>query len=135
MVDGHYDKAAVWAGNLLCAVYGRCRTPSTGGGSGDTKSLMPPPTTTERTTSNRTLQLNPNPARGQVAVVYELKDAVGSVELVMRDPAGREVDRLLLGAAVGRVDWTISGLPAGVYTVELRNSGHVQQVSRLVLQP
>jgi len=68
-------------------------------------------------------------------VAYALEQGAGSTELVMRDPAGREVARLPLGTAEGRVDWAISGLPAGVYTVELRQAGHVQQVSRLVLQP
>jgi len=81
------------------------------------------------------LQLYPNPARGLVVVSYALEQAVGSTELVMRDPAGREVARLPLGATEGRAEWGIQGLPAGVYTVELRQAGHVQQVSRLVVQP
>src|SRR5262249_5968750 len=61
----------------------------------------------------------PNPATGEVRLVFELERAV-PVRVTVYDPAGREVARPIANETLdGRVSraWRPSGLRAGVYSV------------------
>src|SRR5690606_30770114 len=88
MVGDHYDRPAVWASNLLCAAYGHCRAPYTGGSGGDPKQLILPQEESAPLPASSALRLYPNPANGWVAMSYLLPGHTGVVNLVVRDVQG-----------------------------------------------
>lgn len=71
LVGDHYDRPAVWASNLLCAAYGHCRAPYTGGG-GEMGPKRHQPRKEPPAPAASALQLHPNPASHWVAMNYHL---------------------------------------------------------------
>jgi hypothetical protein len=133
LVGDHYDRPSVWAGNLLCAAYGHCRAPYTGGGEAGPKRHHPrkeaPPA------APPALQLHPNPAQSWVAISYLLPGHTGAVNLVVRDAQGRLFGQLTAAGQEGQRVWDTRSLAPGIYTVELRREGHLEYTERLVVQP
>jgi len=135
MVGDHYDRPAVWASNLLCAAYGHCRTPYTGGTGGDGKQLILPQEEPASRPNSSALRLYPNPANGWVAMNFHLPGHAGAVHLVVRDVQGRELALVMAGGEQGQRIWDTRQLAPGMYTVELRREGRVEHTERLVIQP
>jgi len=135
MAADHYDRPSVWASNLLCAVYGICRAPYTGGGDGlmELQSLMEQPAAVP-SAINPALLLQPNPASSGVTMVYSLPGNRGSAKLLVRDISGRIVQELTIGGEQGQATWTVQQVVPGVYSVELLCNGRMVGIERLVIQ-
>jgi hypothetical protein len=67
----------------------------------------------------------PNPASGLVYFDFSAR-ANEVLLLTVRDPLGREVDRVKLDNPTtrNRLEWNVRNLPAGVYLVTLEQGGH-----------
>jgi hypothetical protein len=135
MVGEHYDRPAVWASNLLCAAYGHCRAPYTGGSGGDPKQLVLPQEGSVSLPASSTLRLYPNPANGWVTMNYYLPGHAGVVNLVVRDASGRILVQLNAGGEQGQRVWDTRQVAPGIYAVELRREGRIEGIERLVIQP
>ncbi|MDX9750885.1 MAG: hypothetical protein RBT71_07365 [Flavobacteriales bacterium] len=135
MVDTHYDRPSVWASNLLCAAYGDCRPPYTGGGGATPKHLFLPEEEPAPVIAPSALRLHPNPANGWVAMNYHLPGHAGAVVLVVRDAGGRVLHQLSAAGEQGQRVWDTRGQAPGLYTVELWRDGRVEQTERLVIHP
>ena len=135
MVADHYDRPSIWASNLLCAVYGICRAPYTGGGGAlELQRLpitLPPPPTAS---ANPALRLQPNPASSGVTMVYNLPGNIGAAKLIVRDINGRLVQVITIGGEQGQATWSVQQVVPGVYSVELVREGRTVSTERLVIQ-
>jgi hypothetical protein len=80
------------------------------------------------------VDLFPNPASGQVAVVYSSEG--GSLRLELIDGTGRLVRSEGVASAMGiaRHDLDISGMPAGLYQVRIVANNGDMGIQRLVVQ-
>ncbi len=134
LVADLYDRPAVWASNLLCAVYARCRAPYTGGAPTAKSLQLEPSTETERLASPGLL-LQPNPATTFVAMNYDLPGNKGTAQLRIRDAGGRVVHTLQIAGEQGQQVWDSRDTAPGMYTVELLRDGRVERNERLVIQP
>ncbi len=134
LVGVEYDRPAVWGSNLLCAIYGRCRAPYTGG-IVEPKSLRA--TSDEPIPSGTVtgLQVQPNPASTWVAFNYQVPDNTGLLQLRVRDAGGRVVHSLQAAGTVGQQVWDTRNAAPGVYSVELLREGRSIHTERLVIQP
>jgi hypothetical protein len=135
MVGTHYDRPSVWASNLLCAAYGHCRAPYTGGSGGDPKQLILPQEELAPLPASSALRLYPNPANGGVTMSYHLPGHSGIVHLVVRDASGRVLVQLNAAGEQGQRIWDMRGIAPGIYTVELHRGRYVERTERLVIQP
>jgi hypothetical protein len=77
------------------------------------------------------ITLYPNPATGLFTVTLPNKLRVNA--LVVRDAVGRDVLRRRMGPATGTLTIDLSGMPEGIYAVEVRGDGW-RDVQRLVVQ-
>ena len=134
LVGELYDRPAVWASNLLCAVYGICRPPFTGGAP-TAKSLRMYPDPENASSATPGLLLQPNPANTYVVMNYNLPGNTGTAQLRVRDASGRVVNTLQFAGEQGQQVWDTRGTAPGVYTVELLRGGRVERSERLVIQP
>jgi len=133
IMDGAYDRPAVWAQNLLCFFYGRCTPPLTGGDDGlrvlhSVEPDVVPPV-------EPSLQVFPNPGSVWVAISYELPTQVEKACLVVRDISGREVKRIWVSTNQGELLWDVRDALPGAYTVELLNGGELLVTEKLIVQP
>ncbi|QQR86910.1 MAG: hypothetical protein IPJ76_01405 [Flavobacteriales bacterium] len=133
MISDAHDRPAVWASNLLCFAYDRCRAPLTGGNEASLRSLYE--VAHEAAESGPSLTLQPNPASNWLACTYRVTSAVGTPQLLIRDMTGRIVDQLTAGGPEGQVIWDARAVPAGAYQVELVDGNKVVAVQRAILQP
>ncbi len=133
LVGEHYDRPAVWASNLLCAVYGSCRAPYTGG---DVEPKAQKPRGHKKpVSSGGMLTAHPNPADTWVALSHHVPGNTAVLQMVVRDMAGRVVQTFTAGGAQGQTLWDIRGLAAGAHSVELLRDGRTLEVVRVVLKP
>jgi len=81
------------------------------------------------------LRLYPNPANGLVNLSYHQPGNTGNAHLLLRDAQGRVVQRSAMRGTHGVHTWDVQGIAPGVYMVELRREGRLEEVQRLVVQP
>lgn len=93
LVGDHYDRPAVWASNLLCAQYKRCRAPYTGG-KPEPKSLRQHDYSNTSTALGSQLRIQLNPASPWAAFTYILPGNTATLKLRIRDASGRVVHTL-----------------------------------------
>jgi hypothetical protein len=129
------DRAAAWVGNLLCAAYGHCTPPLTGG-DGLAKmrrrvAIAAPP----ETTAQAQLRIAPNPASSAVQFTYLLKDAPVDAWLTVTDAMGRVAHRVRIAQQEGSLSWGIPNLSAGFYTASLTEKGISLLSEKLIIQP
>lgn len=135
LVGDAYDRPAVWASNLLCAVYGQCRAPFTGDG-GEAKSRRSRSQVAVSTVIGAGLSIQPNPARD--AVNFDLgiganQSDIG--ELVIRDMTGRVLLRRSVAQGINRLVISAEALSPGMYTAELRFAARVVDTEQFIVQP
>ena len=79
----------------------------------------------------------PNPTNGSATVSFTLPRATTEVELILLDPSGREVMRLLerenLHAGEQRLTFDTKELPSGAYHIVLRQGGEVASIPVRIL--
>ncbi len=134
LVGDLYDRPAVWASNLLCAQYGQCRSPYTGGKPADKSRTVQRPTATPVEAAIG-LQIHPNPASAWTAFTYKLPGNGATLHLRVRDSQGRVLFFTPAAGEEGQVVWDSRGVSTGVYTVELLREGTVERTERLIIQP
>ena len=134
MVAHHYDRPSNWASNLLCAVYGRCRAPYTGG-DGRPKSRSISAIVNTNGVTVPMLRVYPNPSNSWVAFEHTLPDSKDNAVYVIRDGSGRQLAELSVLGDRGQRVWDVRGLAGGFYTVELVQDGRVLLSERLVIEP
>lgn len=81
------------------------------------------------------LEVAPNPAHGQATVIFSSEG--GAMQLALFDATGRllrteQLDRQPLGLGSHTVD--LSGLPAGLYTLQLTGAGRQQGITRVMVE-
>ncbi|MDX9751982.1 MAG: T9SS type A sorting domain-containing protein, partial [Flavobacteriales bacterium] len=79
--------------------------------------------------------LFPNPASGLVTMSYQLSGHTGVAHVVVRDAQGRMVQQFRVSGTRGQHAWDVQGIAPGVYMVELRCAGRLEQTQRLVVHP
>ncbi|HRH38029.1 MAG TPA: T9SS type A sorting domain-containing protein, partial [Flavobacteriales bacterium] len=134
MVVDHYDRPSIMIRNLLCAVYGICYTPCTGGSEGEPQSRRPdppPPVVVPKPA----VHLQPNPASNWVTISYDMPGNSAAAKLLVRDMSGRVVQEFTIGGEKGQVTWTVQPTGSGVYSVELQRGGKTLSTERLIAQP
>ncbi|MFZ1691996.1 MAG: right-handed parallel beta-helix repeat-containing protein [Flavobacteriales bacterium] len=129
-----YDRPAVWASNLLCAQYGQCRAPYTGGAP-SAKSVRRPQRQAAAHATSTALGIHPNPANNWAAISYRVPGNRATLLLRIRDAQGRLAHTLQASGEEGQVLWDTRGTAPGVYTVELLRDGRVERTERLIIQP
>ncbi|MBK9416699.1 MAG: right-handed parallel beta-helix repeat-containing protein [Flavobacteriales bacterium] len=134
LVGDHYDRPAVWASNLLCAQYGQCRSPYTGGKAA-VKSRTAQHPTVEVAEAATGLQIHPNPASAWTAFTYKMPGNGATLHLRVRDSQGRVLFFTPAAGEEGQVVWDCRGVAPGVYTVELLREGKLERSERLIIQP
>ncbi|WP_026979230.1 PKD domain-containing protein [Flavobacterium tegetincola] len=82
--------------------------------------------------SFKSCTLYPNPASGTVQVQYDLSVSNAVVELY--DLTGRLLNQKALGSAQGTATLNISGFPAGVYIVAIRNENQILYQQKLIIK-
>ena len=82
----------------------------------------------------QSLSTYPNPTEGQISISMDLAEVAG-VSLSLLDLRGREVKRADLGLQSGFVawNWTLDGLPAGVYLLQVQ-AGRERGTAKIVLR-
>ncbi|HEY0977715.1 MAG TPA: T9SS type A sorting domain-containing protein, partial [Flavobacteriales bacterium] len=133
LVSGAQDRPAVWAQNLLCFHYGRCRTPWSGGvmESGEGNSTATP------LVNGGALLMGvfPNPTNGQVTVTLPEMPTAQQVQLRVMDMLGKEVDRHFLKNGQHQFQFDAQGFAAGTYFVELILGDAKVETQKLIVQP
>ncbi|MBK8498583.1 MAG: right-handed parallel beta-helix repeat-containing protein [Flavobacteriales bacterium] len=133
LIGDVYDRPSAWIRNLLCAAYGDCMPPYTGGGEEvpkATRQFAQDLWTVERPTL---FTVMPNPARTWVALNYA-GVAAEDGRIVVHDLQGRVVQSTKLNGPVGQVVWDVRGLPAGIYMAELFSAGKLLEAQQVVVQ-
>ncbi|MBX2980203.1 MAG: T9SS type A sorting domain-containing protein [Flavobacteriales bacterium] len=133
LVGIHYDRPAIWAGNLLCAAYGKCRAPYTGGDA--TPKNAKPGRTRKPITGKHSFTAHPNPANSYVVLSHQVPSNTGTLHLVVRDLSGRGLKHFTATGEIGQTVWDTRGITPGVYTVELQHEGRSLETLRVVVQP
>ena len=134
LILDRYDRPATWISNLLCVVYGHCRPPMTGGGGELEMRRLPQFEETNARTWNR-LAVQPNPASITTTFTYVLQQVPHDAWLTVTDMIGRMVHHERIAQQEGLSIFGVSGLSAGVYTVNIIERGEVLLSERLVIQP
>lgn len=133
IAEGSPTHAGVGAQNLLCFGYEICY-PTITGSSHALRSLL----STEGAAGNNEpslLNVLPNPASTWVAFEHQCDVASDPAELIVRDIAGREVQRLKVSTSPGQVVWDTRRQSPGTYAVELHHHGRILSTQRFVLRP
>lgn len=133
IAEGSPTHAGVGAQNLLCFGYEICY-PTITGSSHALRSLL----STDGGTGNGSpapLNVLPNPASTWVAFEHRCDVASDPAELIVRDIAGREVQRLKVPTSPGQVVWDTRRQSPGTYAVELHQHGRILSTQRFVLRP
>lgn len=125
MVDVHYDRPANWASNLLCAVYGQCRAPYTGGAGVEKSGGRTRDTSKPDDRSEASFGIYPNPARDQLTLHYEQGAEAQVAVANLRDANGRMVGSIPLNANAGQHTLSVAHLAPGAYTVQYLSGNRV----------
>ena len=134
LIVDHHDRPAIWISNLLCAVYGKCRPPLTGGDGEPKRRRRPVLPPNERLSDGRLLII-PNPASTSTSFAYTLQGAPEDAWLAVHDLTGRSIYLVRLAQREGVLIWGIQSLAAGVYNVTVTESGIPVRTEKLILQP
>ena len=134
LVADHYDRPSGWAANLLCAAYGNCRPPNTGGGR-TTHAMVPHTLSPTEAAPTPSFTLQPNPASTWCAVSFQGLTDHTVAELLLEDASGRTIQRAMARGAQGQVLFDTRGLAPGVYLMRLSGSAMSPSAQRLVVQP
>lgn len=89
MIGDHYDRPAVWASNLLCKVYNKCRAPYTGPSPTPKSMNVRDLTQPEESVRTGSFGLQPNPTRDVVYFQYEHLAEGAKAMIVIRQLNGR----------------------------------------------
>lgn len=133
MASNTYDRPSNWANNLLCAVYGKCKAPWTGGGIGP-KSLVYTAAELEATAGASAIQLYPNPASTYTALDFQIGTSSSSAYATLTDPTGRVMQTEQLQGTTGQVVLDTRSLAKGTYMVALYLDGELIDTKRLIVQ-
>ncbi len=133
LVGEHYDRPAIWASNLLCVQYKKCRAPYTGG-KPKPKSIILQQQVLHHGAPAAALQIHPNPANNWTAFTFQLPGNRATLQLRIRDAQGRIAHSMQASGEEGQVVWDTRNVAPGVYTVELLRDGQVERTERLVIQ-
>ena len=133
LVEGHYDRPAEWAQNLLCFGYGICRAPLSGGEDAAPQGRQVP--VGRATAPTPLLKLAPNPANAWVAMDYRLEPPAYRAYLLLRDATGRQLEQIAIAHTEGQAVYDTRPLAPGPYTVELVNGGQLMDAQKLIVQP
>jgi len=135
MAADHYDRPSNYANNLLCAAYGKCRPPLTGG-SARPKAARPRPTPRPAEAAASLFTLYPNPANAYVQLNYNCGTATTTHGLiVVREISGRTVATLPMAGNVGQQVLDTRTLAAGSYLVAFTNGATTLHTEKLIVQP
>ncbi len=134
LVNGKHDRPAVWAQNILCFHYGKCRAPLTGG-EGMAPKALPYTPLVDLISVRPDLRLHPNPANAWVAITYDLLAKPKEAEILVRDGLGRMVARFKLHAREGQQPLDTRELAPGAYTVELHDNRARMRTEKLIVRP
>lgn len=118
LAAGTYDRPSTWIWNLLCFGYNRCR-PTPSGGDQPTQRALHPATANGTMAASQALTLVPNPADVSVTFRYLLPPEDGTAVIVVRDAAGRELDRLPVKNREGQMLWDTRDVAPGAYSIDL----------------
>ena len=132
VADAH-DRPAVWAQNLLCYAYDRCRSWPTGGDGMDWRALSAGQNE-QPTFEPSGLRINPNPAETWVALNNKLPKAAPTGELRLLDVTGRLLWSRKLADTYGQVVVDTRTWSTGSYTVELRQGERTLATERLLVK-
>ena len=132
VADAH-DRPAVWAQNLLCYAYERCRAWPTGGDGTDWRALQVQDTRGAEP-MDPTMNLAPNPAAGWCVATYDLRAMPVSASVEVLDLTGRTLMRMAVPADRGQALLDTRNLAPGNYTVRLQNNGSVAATAKLLVK-
>ena len=132
--DAGNTRTAVWVGNLLCAAYGHCTPPLTGGDGLAKARRRVAIAEPQQPVAAARLHIAPNPASSAVQLAYLLKDQPVDAWLTVTDPAGRTIQRMRIMQKEGSLSWGIQSLASGVYAVGITEKGALVLSERLVIQ-
>jgi hypothetical protein len=122
IVSEAHDRPAVWAQNLLCYQYGRCRAwPSGSDGTDLRRFISVQPSTMVEAPAQ--LAILPNPADQWLSIAYTLPLAVMNGQLIVRDALGRVMQSEVLHLPRGQQALDTRSWGPGAYTVELTTGG------------
>ena len=134
LVGEHYDRPAIWASNLLCAGYGKCRAPYTGGAgknkSGHSRQRASEPISV----ANSTFAVYPNPSRDQVVLRYDFGAQATQLRAELRDAVGRIVASIPLDGARGQTVFDTTPFAPGTYLVQYLGANGLAGTVPLVIQ-
>ncbi len=135
VVGDHYDRPAVWASNLLCAVYGQCRAPYTGEAGVPKSGRSRQRDITVPNLAYGSYGLQPNPARQWVLFSYDRGDeGAAPGRIVVRDLLGRTMATLPMNGIQGQQVWDTQGVVPGTYLVEYRSGEQRLHMEKLIIQ-
>ena len=80
------------------------------------------------------LRAYPNPARGEVAVAYELPAGVAAAELVVLNTLGQQVLAMPVSATAGEANISLQSLPQGLDLYGIRGEGYATTMKKLVVK-
>jgi hypothetical protein len=134
MVDVHYDRPANWASNLLCAVYGQCRAPYTGGAGVEKSRGRTRDTSKPEPERGAAFSVQPNPARDHVVLRYDFGGPAPHARAVLRDPGGRILQHMQLRGERGQEHLTLADLANGSYVIQYFSGEQLVHSERFVVQ-
>lgn len=127
------DIPGTWVRNILCFGYQICLPHGEGVGGGN--KALKPRKDVPNTTSDRVLEVMPNPASAWATIAYDLGMETNEAFVRILDARGKEVALLPAMAAKGQLLWDTRTVPSGVYAIELFRSKERVSTRRLVVQP
>lgn len=134
MVDVHYDRPANWASNLLCAVYGQCRAPYTGGAGVEKSRGRTRDTSKPEPERGAAFSVQPNPARDHVVLRYDFGGPAPHARAVLRDSGGRILQHMQLRGERGQEHLTLADLANGSYVIQYFSGEQLVHSERFVIQ-
>lgn len=127
------DIPGTWVRNILCFGYQICLPHGEGGGGGN--KALKPRKDVPNSTSDRVLEVMPNPASAWATIEYDLGMETSEAYVRIIDARGKEVALLPAMAAKGQLLWDTRTVPSGVYAIELFRAKERVSTRRLVVQP
>ena len=82
---------------------------------------------------NTTFSMYPNPASSDVVIDFGTKTN-NSVELVVSDLLGRNIDRKIVGKDVSRISLPVDDYTEGAYFVSILSEGRLMKTSKLIVR-
>jgi hypothetical protein len=134
IAEGQVTQSGIWAQNILCFGYQECY-PTVTGGTMPTRSMLSGMLMARSAAESPTMSVYPSPAFTWLTVSHNIRLNTEGARIVVRDVAGREVESASVAASPGQWVWDVRTIPAGTYTVELRNGAEFVNAQRVVLKP